>query len=1082
MKKATLLKVHKDFIPLDFYDLNKIFKKLCVLIIIIFASNNNTFAKNSLELETLNPTILQEQISGNVSDSNGPLPGVNIIIKGTLQGTETDFDGNYKITSAGEKTVLIFSYVGYKTQEIVVGNKKVIDVVLESDNAELDEIVVLGYTTKKKGELTGAVGKIDDEVIQRSSSKDIAKSLSGRVTGLNIIDRGGIPGAGNGGDGNTANDATTVLVRGKSTFNNNTPLILIDGIQAATFSNLSPEDIESLTVLKDGAAAIYGSRAANGVILITTKRGKSGAPTIKFSSSYTVSSFTQRPQIMNARQYAIYENEIAARQRLIDPNVAVPFPDSEFSLLGTDPIRHPDTNWVDVTFSDFAPESRNSVSISGGTETIKYFVSADAIRQGGLFRSRSLQFDQNQIRSNLDIKVSDDIKVGVDITGIFGDRNQPGVDLGNIYKHIYTNLPTEVGIYPNGLPGFGGENGQNPFIMSSSESGFINNQSTNLRGRFSLDYSFDKYVPGLKLKSFVGIQKNNTRIKSWYTPWTYYTFQEGTNEYIPNTGFSQRGEERILRETNNTFDQLLLNATLNYTTTLGENHSISALAGVEKLDSEVSSFFGERTGGFPSSDIPELFAGNEEGARSNGSSGEGARFDIFGSLSYDYDKKYFLDFTIRRDGSSNFGPGRRFGIFPGFAVAWAIDKEKFLENVSWINALKVRGSWAQLGNDRIAPFQFLSRFNFGSLNPNTPQPNFYTFGIDGQVVSGFSSVVEPNPVVTWENSTQQNIGLTFSLFDSRLSGDVNYYFEKRTDILLQRGASTPDFVGILPSEFPSENFGEVDNFGWEFEMSWADKIGNVEYNFGGNFSTNRNEVVFIDEPENISDELRIEGKSLDTYIVQPTAGIFRDQAQVDATAVKLPGTVEGEPIYLDTNEDGVIDDGDRIRLDESSIPRIQYGIFGGFKYNNFDFNFLFQGQADVKTLVFFDQAGAKPVHVFDNRWTPDNRNARYPRAFQQGDQFSGNRNANPDNFVGADLWLHDGSFLRLKEVELAYTIDRKVAKFGDIRLFVRGFNLFTMFSEIADLGLDPEANGYNNFRGSTYSGLKSYTLGVNFNF
>ncbi|WP_299713731.1 TonB-dependent receptor [uncultured Tenacibaculum sp.] len=1082
MKKTTSLKVHKNFIRLNFFDLDKIFKKLCAFIIIIFVGNNNAFAKNPIDPEIKNSTSLQEQISGTVSDSSGPLPGVNVVIKGTTKGVETDFDGNYKITAAGGNTVLIFSYVGYKTQEIEVGSKKVINVVLTPDNAKLEEVVVLGYTTKKKGELTGAVGKIDNEVIQRSSSKDIAKSLSGRVTGLNIIDRGGTPGAGNGGDGDTSNDATTILIRGKSTSNNNSPLILIDGIQSTTFSNLSPEDIESLTVLKDGAAAIYGSRAANGVILITTKRGKLGAPTINVSSSFTVSSFTQRPQIMNARQYAIYENEIAARQRLIDPNITIPFTDEQIDRFGTDPIRFPDTNWADVTFADFAPESRNSISISGGTETVKYFVSADAIRQGGLFRARSLQFDQNQVRSNLDIKMTDDIKIGVDIAGIFGDRNQPGVDLGNIYKHIYTNLPTDVGIYPNGLPARGGENGQNPFIMSSNESGFINTKTTNLRGRFSFDYNLDKITKGLKFKSFMGVRKIFTKTKSWYTPWTYYTFQEGTNEYIPETGFSPRGEDRILRETSNTFDQILLNATLNYTTKIKDDHSLNVIVGTEKLDSEVSNFFGERIGGFPSSDVPELFAGSEENARTNGSSGEGARFDIFGALSYDYMKKYFLDFTIRRDGSSNFGPGKRFGVFPGLSAAWALDKEKFLEKASWINALKIRASWAQLGNDRIAPFQFLSRFNFGSQNPNTPQPNFFVFGVDGEIFNGFSSTFEPNPNVTWEKSTQQNLGLTFSLFDNRLSGDVNYYFEKRTDILRSRNASTPDFVGVLPGEFPSENFGEVNNFGWELELSWADKIGNVEYSFGGNVSTNRNEVVFIDEPSNVPDALRAEGKSIDTYIVQPTAGIFRDQAQVDATAVKLPGTVEGEPIYVDTNGDGVIDDGDRIRLDASSIPRVQYGFYGGFKYNNFDFNFLFQGQADVQTLVFFDQAGSKPAHVFEDRWTPDNRNARYPRAFQQEDRFSGNQSGDVDNFIGADLWLHDGSFLRLKEVELAYTIDKKIAKIGDIRLFMRGFNLFTMFSEIADLGLDPEANGYNNFRGSTYSTLKSYTLGVNFNF
>lgn len=1073
MKKTGTLKVHKNFFKLNSFILNKALKRLSLMLIVFSLGINEILAANVVKAE-LN-TVLEQKISGNVSDVDGPLPGVNVFVKGTTTGIETDFDGNYSISVKDSKAILVFSFVGYKSQEVQVNNKTVINITLVADDNKLEEVIVLGYSSRKKGDLTGAVGNIGNETIQRSSSKDIAKSLAGRVTGLNIIDRGGTPGA-------SGDNATRILVRGTGTLNDNSALILIDGVQATTFSNLSPEDIESLTVLKDGAAAIYGSRAANGVILITTKRGKSGKVKINATSTYTISTFTKKPNLMNARQYAIYENEIADRGRIIDPSTPIPFSQEQIQRFGTNPLLFPDTNWADITFADFSPESRNTVSISGGSETVKYFVSADAINQGGLFKSRSLKFDQNQIRSNLDIKISNDIKIGVDIAGIFGDRNQPGVDLPNIYKHIFTNLPTEVAVYPNGLPARGGENGQNPLLMSSSESGFINTKNTNLRGRFSFEYSLDKLVSGLKFKSFVGLRKTTNQVKSWYTPWVYYNFQQGTNEYIPATGFSQRGEERILRQTVNNFDQTLLNATLHYSNLFGDNHSISAFAGVERLDSEVSNFFAERVGGFPSSDVPELFAGSEENQRTNGSSGEGARFDVFGSFSYDFGKKYFIDFTIRRDGSSNFGPGKRFGIFPSVAVAWALDKESFMENVEWINSLKVRASWAQLGNDRVGPFQFLSRFNFGSQNPNTPQPNFATFGLDGRIVNGFSSVVEPNPNVTWENSTQQNIGLTFSLLDNRLSGDVNYYFENRTDILRPQVSSTPDFVGILPSEFPSKNFGEVENSGWEFELSWSDKIGNVSYNFGGNLSTNRNKVVFIDEPENISEALRQEDKTFNSFIVQPTSGIFQNQEQVDNTPVKLADTVEGEPIYLDTNEDGIIDDGDRIRIDASNLPRIQFGFYGGFKYNNFDFNFLFQGQADAKAVVFFDQSGSKPIHVFENRWTPDNRNSRYPRAFQQGDRFSGNQTGDPENFIGADLWLHDASFLRLKEVELAYTIDEKITKFGDIKLFLRGFNLFTMFSEINDLGLDPESTGYNNFRGSTYTQLRSYTLGVNFNF
>ncbi len=1042
----------------------------------LISSNKNTsiieFSKENREnsLEFYQGII----VKGNVSDKNGPMPGVNIIVKDTNIGVQTDFDGDYELTVQNKQTTLVFSYLGYKTQEIIVGNNSTINVVLEEDSAELEEVVILGYSSRKKGEVTGSVSTIKSGDIEKSTSKDIAKSLAGRASGLFISDRGGYPGAGNGAGGNTDDDATTILIRGKSTLGNNSPLILIDGIQTASFSQLAPQDIASLTVLKDGAAAIYGSRAANGVILITTKRGKSGKPKINFSSSYNLSSFSSKPTVMSSEQYAIYENEIADRNGL-----ALPFTQEQINnyASGLDPINFPSTNWADLTFANSSPETRNALSISGGSDFVKYFVSADAISQQGIFASGDLKFKQNQVRSNLDIKLNDDLKIGVDLSGRFGVRDEPGVDAASIFKTIYTNLPTEVGIYPNGLPGQGGDEG-NPVITSSNASGFVKSNDTDLRGKFSFNLNLKKVAKGLELKGFAGIRKINNDTKSWYTPWRYYTFQEGTNEYIPEIGSNQRGTERILRESFRKYDELLINTTLHYSTLLGENHNITSFAGIERLNSDTRSFWVERTG-FPTDSSSEIFAGNVDGQRSFGVSSEGARLDFFGSLSYNFNKKYFIDFTIRHDGSSNFGPGNRYGTFPSVAASWALDKEGFMDSVSWINNLRIRGSWSKLGNDRIPANLWQYVYNFGSNNPNTALANFYTFGTEGTTFNGFTSGVDPNPNVTWETAFMKNIGLSFALFDNKLSGDINYFRQDREDILVTRGASTPIFLGL---NLPPENIGRVKNYGIELELAWADKIGNVSYNFGMNFSQAKNEVLFLDEAANVSDALKREGQPLDSYVVYPTGGIFQNQGQVDATAVTLEDTVEGEPIYLDTNNDGKIDAADRIRIGSSNIPEIQYGIYGGLSYKSFDFSFLLQGQAEAEALVFFDQSGGKPTHVFDQRWTPNNRNSRYPRAFAQGDEFSGNQSGNVNNFEGADLWLHDASFLRLKEVEFAYNMQHGIKGLGDIRLFLRGFNLLTMFSDIHDLGLDPEATGYNNFRGTTYSSLKSYSVGINLSF
>ncbi|NJB85959.1 TonB-linked SusC/RagA family outer membrane protein [Lewinella marina] len=1011
---------------------------------------------------------IDRTITGTVTDASGPLIGVNVIVKGTegagLVGTVTDLDGSYSITVPDGRDTLIFSYTGYKTREVPINGRSLIDLELSSDDQVLEEVVVVGYTTRKKGELTGSVASLDGEVLERTPNRDLAKSLSGRIPGLIVSDRGGYPGS--------TNDVS-ILIRGKSTLNNNSPLILIDNIPAASFSHLSPQDIESISVLKDGAAAIYGARAANGVILVTTKRGVTGAPRINVSSNVSLSTFSNAPDLMTSGQYAIYQNEVAARNGTV-----APFTEDQIRgyTSGSDPVRFPSTDWADLTFADYAPEYRNSVSLSGGSENVKYFVSGDQLKQTGLYESRDLGFEQYQLRSNVDITVHPKVNLGVDVSGQFGNRTEPGVDDAFIYKHIYVNEPTEVGIYPNGLIGWGGENGANPAIMSSSASGFVDRVSSNLRSRLSYDIDLDGLTEGLSVQGFAGIRRWVTNTKAWYTPWEVFTFQEGTNEYISQPGFSQQGAERSLSETSWQFDEVMLNSTLRYNRSFG-SHSVGGFIGMEQFTSEERSFRAERRG-FPSDNHPELFAGSDEGQISTGGSREWARLNYFGSLSYDFDKKYFIDLTLRHDGSSNFGPGKRFGTFPGVAAAWALNREGFLAATSgWLDALKLRGSWALLGNDQIPPFQFLTRYDYGGPT-NTARPNYYFFGTEGVRYNGYTSANVPNPDITWETAEMRNVGLNFALFDYKFTGDVNYFYQKREDILITRNASIPDVAGLT---LPQENLGKVDNFGWEFQLGWKDRVGAVDFQLGSNLTLARNKVVFLDEAADVPDQLRREGFPMDSYIVYPTRGIFRDDAQVAATEVKLEGTVPGEPIYVDTNGDGTISDADRIRLYASNVPEIQYGVNGGLQYKGLDFNFLFQGQAKAQILVFFDQSGSRPAYLFTDRWTPENPNAPFPRAFAQDDPYSGNR-SNPDNFQGADLWLKDASFLRLKEVELGYTFPKEKIKLGNLRISARGLNLLTMFSEVYDLGLDPEAAGYNNFRQSTYPSLKSYSLGLNLNF
>jgi len=1050
-------------------------KKYTILLFVfsLFQVQANSFIENTTisrsENNVINTTQIDKEITGKVTDGKGPLPGVNVNIKGSTVGTITDMDGKFTLSVKDNNAILVFSYIGFDSKEVAVKNQNSLNVVLTEASSALDEVVVVGYTTKKKGEVTGSISTISSKEIQNTSNNDVAKSLAGKVPGLIVVDRGGYPGA-------TGN--MTLLIRGKSTLGNNSPLIIIDGIYSTDFSFLSPQDIESMSILKDGAAAIYGARAANGVILITTKRGKTGKTKINLSSTYSLSSFSVQNKFMSSEQYATYNNEIAARN-----GTALPYSQDDINkyAAGNDPINYPNTNWADLTFAQNSPLRRTSLNISGGTEKVNYFVSADNMDQVGMFKSGSLNFKQNQVRSNLDIKIGEDFKIGVDLNARFGVNNQPGVDLPAIYKQIYTNEPTQVGIYPNGLIGWGGENGANPAIMSTNASGFVKQSDTNLRGRFSYDWDLHKVTKGLAIRGYMGVRKTSNDIKNWYTPWTVNQYVPSSGEYVASTGFSQQGKENILRETFSKNDQVMLNSTLHYNTTIAQKHSITTFIGAEQTTESSRTFWAQRTG-FPSNDHAELFAGSDNGQISSGTSSEWGRVNYFGSFSYDYAKKYYVDFTLRRDGSSNFGPGKQFGTFPGVALSWAINNESFMENVTWVNSLRLRASSAVMGNDQIAGFQYQTSYAYGG-NTNVAQPNYYIFGTTGTRQNGYVSSNVPNPDVTWETAYIKNLGINFSLFNNRLTGDANYFYQRRTDILITKEAAIPDAIGL---NLPQQNLGKVDNYGYEFQLGWNDKIGELTYNIGGNFTQAKNKVVYMAEAANVPDALKREGHPLDSYIVYPTNGLFKTQADIDNAPAKLAGTVPGEPYYIDTNNDSKITTSDRIRLYSSNVPQIQFGISGGLNYKGFDFNFLFQGQAKAKTLVFFDQSGSKPEFVFTDRWTPQNTNATYPRAFAQGDKYSGQQNPIDytlnGGFEGADLYYKDASFVRLKEVELGYTFSKEKIKYADLKLFVRGYNLLTMFSDIYKLGLDPEAAGYNNFRESTYPSLKSVSMGFNVSF
>ncbi|MBN7813341.1 TonB-dependent receptor [Algoriphagus sp. H41] len=997
-------------------------------------------------------TYQQKQVKGVVSDETGQgMPGATVLEKGTTNGTVTGADGEYQLTVADD-AVLVFSFIGYKTLEIPVGESAVVNALLALDDSELDEVVVVGYGTRTRGELTGSVSTVNSDDIARSSTSNLSKSLAGKVPGLIVADRGGYPGT----------DQTTFLIRGTSTLNNNAPLIILDGVPTANFSFLAPGDIESITVLKDAAAAIYGARAANGVILVTTKRGKEGKAVVNFTTSNQWGAFTRVPQMMNSEQYAIYKNEVNER----NGNPAE-FSQEEIAkyAANNDPINYPNTDWYDLTMRDYSFETRNSLSISGAAKNVRYFVSGNQFNQGGLFESGDLNFKQYQIRSNLDITISDMLSFGADLYGTNDKRTQPGVDAGFIHKQLQVNLPTRVGQYPNGLYGLGAENGANPAVMASAASGFNESVYNELRGRFFMALNLDKVTKGLSAKAIARYILSNNKGKEFNDTWTVYDYDQATGQYIPFRGFNfNTGDFLSLTDSHDKTDDQYYSVQINYDRTF-DRHSIKGFVAFEQMSGHSSSFSAYKRD-LISAEHPSLFAGGQEGQSSTGVESEYGRLNYFGSVSYDYRKKYLLDFTLRYDGSSVFAPDKQFGLFPGVSAGWVLSEEDFMAgSQEWMSFLKLRASWAKMGNDRVPGFQYLRQYRYGGYNGQIQ--NFYFFGEIPTQYNAFYNSNVPNPDITWETADSKNIGVSFAMFGDKLSGDFNYFFQKRSNILIQRNASIPDYAAL---QLPQENLGIVNSFGYEAELNYTNTKGELTYRVGGNFTMAENKIVYMDEAANVPEYRKQEGHPMNSFVIYPSDGLFKTQEEVDQTVAKIPGTVPGDVKYVDTDGDGKITGADQIRKYTSPVPRLQYGLSGALMYKNFELNVLLQGQGEAEIEVRYDNEGNRPAFLFEQRWTPENTDAAYPRAFGLNDTY---------NSRLSNVWIRNASFVRLKDMEIAYNVPENLMKFARVRVYVRGSNLLT-FDHMKDLkGFDPEMSRYYNFEAGLYGPLKTYTIGAN---
>tara|TARA_R110002126_G_scaffold291603_1_gene454169 strand:- start:30 stop:3074 length:3045 start_codon:yes stop_codon:yes gene_type:complete len=857
--------------------------------------------------------------SGVVKDRNGvTLPGASVLEKGTSNGTQTDFDGNFSIKVKDNTATLVISYLGYKTQEIKIQGLTLIEVILLEDTANLDEIIVVGYGTQKKVTLTGAVSAIKSKEIKETQTANLANNLTGRVPGLVINSRGGEPGG----------DNVDILIRGISTTGDNTPLYVIDGIpNRGSFERLNPDDIESISVLKDASAAIYGAQAANGVILVTTKRGKSGKTILNYNVNYSINQPTRRPDLMNAQQYLTWVDERNSRNGR--PTEFQSFI-REYRNGTIDTTVWGDTDWWDVVTNDWTPQIQHSLSARGGGEKTQFFLSGQFLDQDALYTGNTYGYKQYNVRSNIDTRLNDNFKLSFDLAARVGDKNSPTLDTDQLIRQIFVQNPFEFPYFENGL--IAKTTAGSPISLVNGNSGSKRTRTNKFDSKFAFKWDLPFITKGLFIEGYAAIDFYTATRKDLSKPFDQYEFNEITGEY-DNLKF-QTGTINLFQQSSEELNQTY-HLKLGYDKMFGK-HQISSFIAFEHYKQE-GEFIAASRQDLVSENIPFLFSGSDENKENSGGGYQQARRNYFGKINYSFDDKYIVDLTFRYDGSANFAEDKRFGFFPAASLGWRISQEDFFDS-EIIKELKVRGSWGILGNDRVANFQFFQLYNLIE--------NSYIFGENRVREIGLTPSTTPNPNITWETSEKYNLGIDFRLKNNLLSGSVDLFYENRSDILAPRNASIPVFSGL---DLPDENIGIVNNRGLELQLNHRGKIQKVNYTLGGQFTYARSEIEFIDEAANIPEWQRRTGKPVDFLLVHQADGIYQNQEEID-NSVHFPDAKPGDVRFTDQNGDGVIDQNDQIILKNSPTPRIVYGVNMGVEWNNLALDVLFQGQAQAQTI------------------------------------------------------------------------------------------------------------------------------------
>ncbi len=1076
----------------------------------LFTGTNVNY-KTTNRIITLSPsnnsdvTIQNITIEGKVVDSAGvPLPGVTVIIKGTTKGTITDFDGNYSLPDVPSDATLVFSFVGMKAQEIPVNGKSLIDISMREDAIGLEEVVAIGYGVQKKATLTGAVGNVKAEEMLQRPAANTTELLQGQVAGLFSLQSSGLPGA----------DAAKLNIRGYG----GNPLVLIDGIEG-NLGQVDPNDIESISVLKDAAAAVYGARAGNGVILVTTKRGSDKTSQVTYHGNVSFAQPTFLPEHVNARQWAEMMTESGVNPDDYSPKHVHYDPETKRLINLVDNNDYEGYNWSDKLYRNWTPQQQHNVSARGGTSKIKYFVSAGMVDQSSNFSSGDYNFKRYNIRSNIDAQVKDNLSVSVDFSYRNSQLDKANFDVESMYNALQTAKPVYPYIHEADptRAAASGKVQRSPYYQTLKEfSGFRDNRTKVLHGALELKYNVP-FVKGLVAKARFNYDEGmswNKTVSKPFEVWEYDALaaQEGKDPWI-SKGIQNTNNMKVYSSRST---ELLPQVSLQYNRTMGE-HTFKAMLVGETWSYKWTSLQGTRKD-ILSYEAPYLIYASEEGKdnaenfNTNGNIGttERARASLIGRINYDYKGKYMAEFAMRADASAEYPKEGRWGYFPSVSAGWRISEEPFLkDNFDALNNLKLRASYGVLGNDAVSSFNYLTGYTISAND-------YYVFGAGAGVSSApiISSSGLANPDITWETMKMSNVGVDATFWNGLFGFEVDVFYRLREDILAKPTEQVPSTFG---ASLPKTNLNKRDNRGFEISITHANKIGDFSYDITPMFSWSRGKYVDIDEDvlpvTSDLDEETLEYNKLwnaryvnegnwdDRFWGYRSDGVFMNQEQIDNHPINQDQNDNqtlkvGDIIYKDLNDDNYIDWRDQAVIgtggktpgDAAALPNTMYSLDMGAKYKGFSLRLLWQGGAGY--MVTFSESAAAP---FQNESIPLTQHYKY-RAIVAQDENGMDYITNPGNFELppvtengrtennskiSDFWSYDAKYIRLKNINLSYSLPKSLMNnlgLTNCTVYFSGTNLLTF----SNLGIwkdafDPEIIEVNN---KDYPPVKTVTFGI----